>query len=1144
MRQRINKPRGVKLVHRQLTTVFAVAVVCLCGCVVAAVPAMAQLATAAINGTITDPSGAVVPGVSVVLQNIATGVKQATATNNVGSYVIPGIAPGRYTLVASKAGFKTARQKPFTLLVNQTATFNFSLSVGETTQTVTVQATGIHLEASTAELGTVINTTQVNNLPLNGRNFTELLELTPGVSRATTGQSGGGGGGFVGNPIGSFTFPSINGQRDRSNFYLLDGLNDQNSFISTYNVAPIVDQIEEFKVESHNDTADVGGSTGGIINVVTKSGTNNFHGSAWEFVRNNAFDARNPFLPTVTPFHQNQFGGTVGGPVIIPHVYNGRNHTFFYAAYEGYRNHTPSTSFFTTPTPAELSGDFSAVPVQIYNPFSGTPNSSGGVTVQPFANNQIPLNLINPGMLLYAKTLFPAPVVTSLSNVGINGIDNTPKITRQDTASLRFDHQFNERNSMWVRYSGYTQPDSRSGGIPGVLAPIFLHGYQAGANYTHVFSSSLVGTFEFGRSSGQDNTVVQYEHAPANLWQQAGFSPNYAAGFATGAAFNPGIGINGYLSFGTGNIVQDTQFANSYEYKGDLVWIHGHHTFKTGADFQTNNTQSPIFGVSDSFSSFNTSLPGSTAVTGDALASFLLGVPNSAGRRDVNETEHGGWVDGAYFMDQWKATNKLTVNLGLRYDVTLVPIYGSLAAGNQYVGDLDLNNGTYILARVPPPCGNGRGAPCIPGGPALPADVVVTPHSNHSIIQNTYDNWAPRFGVAYRLFPKTVLRGSFGRFYDNWGGIMQIAQNYEGSWPDIGQLLAQNLNTLTTSAPAPTATAQDPFRLGTTQPFPAATPFNQVQWFMNPKFQDGYANEWNVGVQQQLGANTVLTANYVGSLTKRMDQGGMNNVAVTPGPGTPQSRAPYPYIAPTFYDNSDGASNYNAFQFSLDGRRGAGLTYLVSYTWSKTMDYGCDGWYGNECQVQNPYDRKASYSVAGFDLPQIFSFSSVYQLPFGTARRFRTSNSVLDHVIGNWQLNGIVSLTSGTPYNLFASGDVANTGNNTEFADLVGNPKLSAPNTAEWVNKSAFAVPAQFTYGTYPRNSLRSDWYRDVDLSVFRDFTITEDKQLEFRAEFFNAFNSVVWAAPNGTLGDLTFGAITGVANTPRQIQFGMKFLF
>jgi outer membrane receptor protein involved in Fe transport len=1112
-------------------------------CILLSRPADAQLNVASINGVIKDTSGAVIPGATVVLQNVATGVKQTTTTNSTGSYVLVDILPGRYTLQASKPGFKTATQQEFTLYVNQTATFNFTLSVGETTQTVTVQAAGIHVEASTAELGTAINTTQVNDLPLNGRNFTELLALTPGVSRVAVGQPASGGGGFVGNPIGTFTFPSVNGQENRSNFFLMDGLNDQGSFISTYNVAPIVDQIQEFKVESHNDSAEFGGVIGGVINVVTKPGTNQFHGDAWEFVRNSAFDARNPFLSGVTPFHQNQFGGTFGGPVMLPH-YNGRDKTFLFAAYEGFRNHTTSTSLFTTATPAMLSGDFSAVPVQIYNPFSTRPDPAkpGSFIRDPFPGNQIPSNLLNQGMLTYAKELFPAPVATPFP--GINGIDTTPSITRQDTASLRFDHQFNEKNSMWLRYSGYTQPDSRSGGIPGVLSAIFLHGYQAGVNYTHVFSGSAVASFEFGRSSGQDNTVIEYEHASPTLWQQAGFSPNFAGGFAGGGPFNPGIGINGYLSWGTGNMIQDTHFANTYEYKGDLVLIRGHHTFKMGADFQSNNTQSPIFGVSDSFSAFNTSNPENTnVVSGDAMASFLLGVPNSAGRRNVNETEHGGWVDGVYFQDQWKATNNLTVNLGLRYDVTLVPIYGSLADKNQYVGDLDLNNGTYIVARVPPPCGNGVGAPCVPGG-TLPANVVVTPFSNHAIIHNTYDNWQPRVGVAYRLRPTTVARASFGRFFDNWAGIMQIAQNYEGAWPDIGQLLAQNLNNPEPGSPTPTATAQDPFHLGSAPPLPAPTPFNQVQWFMDPNIKNAYSDEWNFGFQQQLGSNTVLSANYVGSESIRLDVGGYHNVAVTPGPGNPQSRAPYPYIAPTFYDTSVGRASYNAFQFSLNGRHGEGLTYLVSYTWSKAMDFGCDDWFGVSCSVQNPYNLKAEHAVAGFDLPNIFSVSSVYELPFGSGKKFRTGNSLADHIIGGWQLNGILTLTSGSPYDVNASGDIPNTGNVTERANLVGNPNLSNPTTAEWFNRSAFAPPPLYTFGNLGRNALRADWFKDIDLSIFRQFVVKENRRLEFRAEFFNSFNNVVWGTPDSTLGDPTFGEVTSIANTPRQIQFGLKFYF
>jgi hypothetical protein len=1112
----------------------------------AARPVYGQLASANISGTVRDTSGGVIPGATLTLKSTGTGFVRTATTNATGVYVIRDIEPGAYTLQVQKQGFATARQAEFRLFVNQSTTFNFVLKVGSAVQSVTVVGSAAQLETTSAELGQAINTTQVNDLPLNGRNFTEMLDLTPGVSPVDTGQTAGGGGGFVGNALGTFTFPSVNGQTNRSNLFLMDGLNDENSFVSSYNFAPIVDQVQEFRVESHNDSAEFGQALGGIVNVVTKSGTNQFHGDGWEFLRNNAFDARDTFFPNVIPFHQNQFGGAIGGPVILP-GHNGRNKTFFFATYEGYRNHTTATTLLNTATPAELNGDFSAVPQQLYDPFTTTPDPSvpGQFIRQPFLNNQIPATLLNTGMVAYARALFPTPVNTGVP--GFNASDTQPTITRQDEASLKLDHQFNDNNSLWIRYSGYTQPDTSAGGIPNQYSAVFLHGYQAGATYTHTFGGSAVASFQFARESGQDNIFTLYnKNIAPTLWQTAGFSPNYAGKFQTGAAFDPGIGIPGYISFGTGNMVQDTQFSDVYEYKGDFSIVHGRHNFKMGADFQSNNTTSPIFGVSDGFNSFNTANPESPSNTGNAMASYVLGVPYSGNRRNVNETEHGGWVDGFYFQDTWMATQKLTVNLGMRYDVTLMPIYGSASADNQFVGDLDLQNGTYILARVPPACGSGVGAPCIPGG-TLPADVVLTPFSNRAILHNTYDNWQPRVGVAYRLGSDTVLRGSFGRFFDNWAAAIQIAQNYEGTWPTIGQLLVNNLNNPVPASPTPTASAQDPFHLGTAPPLPAPTPFNQVQWFMNPNIQNPYSDQWNFGVEHQFGNNTVLNANYVGSESVRTDIGGYNNVALTPGPGNPQSRAPFTYIAPTYYDNSNGRANYNAFQFSVKRSASKGLTYLVSYTYSKAMDFGSDGWFGAEgTLIQNPYDLAAAHSVAGYDLTHIFSGSAVYSLPFGSGGKFQTGRSAIDYVIGGWQLNSIVTLTSGPPYTVQAAGDIANTGNVTEFANLVGNPNLSNPTPHEWFNTAAIASPAPFTFGNLGRNSLRSDWFHNVDLSLFREFPLTESKRLEFRAEFFNAFNNVIYGQPDSTITDPTFGQVTSIytGTAPRQIQLALKLYF
>src|SRR5438477_7186812 len=338
----------------------------------------AQIATASLNGTVSDPSGAVIPGATVNLKNVATNGERTTNTNSAGQYVLVNISPGRYTLTVHKDGFSTVAHPEFTLQVNQSSTLDFSLHVGSAVESVTVEAAEAGLQTSTSELGSVIDRRAVNDLPLNGRNFTQLLNLTPGVSAVNTSQNGGSQQ-FAGNTVGSFSFPSINGQTNRSNFFLLDGLNDQESFSSTYSVPPIVDDIQEFKVDSHNDQAQFGGVLGGVVNVVTKSGTNQFHGEAWEFFRNSALDARNP-ITGINLLHQNQFGANIGGPALLPH-YNGRNRTFFFGSYEGVRRHEGNANQSLVPTPAQLSGDFSSFlllpkPVQLYNPYSTT--SSGG----------------------------------------------------------------------------------------------------------------------------------------------------------------------------------------------------------------------------------------------------------------------------------------------------------------------------------------------------------------------------------------------------------------------------------------------------------------------------------------------------------------------------------------------------------------------------------------------------------------------------------------------------------------------------------------------------------------------------------------------------------------------------------------------
>jgi len=622
-------------------------------------------ASASLNGTVTDTTGAVVPKAAVTLTNVLTGISQTLPTNDAGRYVFLDIPPGSYSLRVSKEGFATTRQSQFALVVNQTATFDFVLSIGSTTQTVNVESAGVHVENSTAELGSVIQSQEVNDLPLNGRNFTELLTLSPGVSPISSDQNSSG---WPAQPIGSFTFPSVNGQTNRSNMFLLDGINNNASFTSTYAVQPILDDVQEFKVQSHNDEAQFGGVLGGIINVVTKAGTNQFHGDAWEFLRNDALDTRNFFFASRVPLKQNQFGGTIGGPVILP-GHNGRDKTFFFASYEGFRNHTAAQRLYVVPTPAELNGDLSTVGSPIYNPFSTRPDPSnpGQFIRDPFPNNQIPAQFLNQGMVHYAKTLFPAPVNTGFA--GFNGIDNTPSIIRQDEASLRFDGNLGGRDRLYVRYTGVSQPSSGSGGFAGLSSNVYFHSYNLAANWTHTFGGSAVLQVTFGRNSMQYNALNRFKSvSAAQLDQQVGFNSDFVSNFIfPGLTLIPQMSIPGYL--GGGEFINDLHASDVYEYKADFSKVHGRHTLQMGADLATNRFQNPVVCLcSTTFCSFQTSNL-ETSVGGNALASFLLGLPSSSFRGNENIVDSAGWVDGFYFQDQWHPASRLTLNLGLRYDL-------------------------------------------------------------------------------------------------------------------------------------------------------------------------------------------------------------------------------------------------------------------------------------------------------------------------------------------------------------------------------------------------------------------------------------------------------------------------------------------
>lgn len=1131
-----------------------------CAVLLLTVQMVAQLSTASLNGVVRDQTGAVVPGAKISLTAVDTLVVRTSVSNNAGQYVFTSLTPGSYTVEASATGFSVKKVSQFVLAVGQTGTIDFSLAVGSAGSVVTVEAEGQQLDATSSNLGTVLATKQVNDLPTNGRNFTALLSLTPGVVPVSTGQNGSQGGGGFSAPVAegsAFAFPAINGQTNRSNFFLTDGLNNFGSILSTYAVPPIIDAIQEVKVVSHTDSAEYGSVLGGVVNVVSKSGTNAFHGSAWEYFRNESLDARPYFLPTSSTkptFHQNQFGGAIGGPVWIPKVYNGKDKTFFFVAYQGFRYNAASTSFLKVPTAAQLAGNESGAP-QIFDPFSTVPDPAhpGQYLRTAFPGNQIPANRIDQRMVAYAKFVYPTAGSPFDSN-GDNAIDTTPTVQTEHEFTGRIDQHLFKNDSVWFRYSMINNDVTHSGGLPGLQGANSVPARNWGGSYNRVFSPSLILQLQYARTTVQSNSTNFWTKSINDVFSAVGFNAAFAGGFAGNGGGNllPSLGINGYSSGGE-SINLTPKATDSHQVSGVATKILGNHEIHFGGGYISNAFASPLSQVNQTFLAQQTADP-NTPGTGDALSSFLLGVPDGANRRNVNEKTRPGGVMDFFLQDSWKATSRLTVNAGLRYDYSFLPPYGTNDTigqqGGIETGDMNFANGTYVLQKVPPTCAVRGFAPCIPDASGqLPAHVVVDPRGK--IAHNFTGNWGPRLGLSYRLGDKTVVHAGFGIVYDNWAAVSQMAQNIEGAWPDIGQLINNGQNQPTSASATPTVTVQNPFGSAGGGLFPAATPFNQVQWFYDPNIKNAYSEQWNVGVQRQLTSSTALTVNYVGSTSHRVVVGGYYNTALTPGPGDPQSRALYPYIGPTFYDRSTGTSSYNAAQLQLDKRYSSGLSYSVGYTWSKSINEGGDGWFGAEGgSPVDPYHPGAfgSRSVSGTDLTHVLTENTIYQIPVGKGQRWSTGNGVADYILGNWQLNNFLTLRSGLPFTPIISSDIANTGNvgwsGFQHANLVGDPHKNVPKGFGF-NPAAFAPPAQYTYGTAARNSLRSARYINMDASIFRQFPVWGERRFEFRLEAFNLFNHPVMGTPNNDLNNgSSFGTINGTASTERQLQLGGKFIF
>lgn len=1128
--------------------------------------AMAQQAVANVTGTVRDPNGAAIPNAQVQLTNVNTGVTRKTGTNSVGIYDFPSVVPGSYSMQASANGFSTVSQPAVTLQVGQTATFDFELKVGSASATVTVNAAAPALQTATAELGTVVAPKEMNDLPLNGRNFTELLTILPGTVNLNTDQNSGGGGGWNGASIGQFSFPAVNGSRNRSNMFILDGSNDLNTLSGTYNYAPIVDAIQEFKSQGHNDLAEYGGATGAMVSVVTKGGTNQYHGDVWEYLRNSTMDSTGYFEHTLAPLRQNQFGASLGGPLSIPKLYDGKNRTFFFVAWEGYRYANKAETGGTGPTEAMRNGDFSALGVNIYDPATttlvgtqysrqtftqeynegpGNPSLCGGHI------NCIPSSRFDPISLLYQSII---PKSNPTIQKGANVFVPIPIPQNQDSGTLRFDQNFGNNNQVYFRYSQFDLQKATQTGTIGTQN-IHVYGHNYIGHWTHEFSPSTFSDVYFGRNYGYTITGATHPGEDAAFiaqLQKLGMSTYFMT--LANKTYPPQYSASGYVGL-TGSQLQASGLGDDWQFGGSFSKIIGRHTIKAGADIETNNFTSPI-----AYSNIGFDVPQTAGVGalqgdgGNSWASLLLGVPASAGYRNIHEVVTGGWIDGMYIQDQFKATSHLTLNLGFRNDMVFTPIYGSGRGGNYYTGNANPITGKYELNALPPNCSATQGAPCIPTGnftasstPApggLPSNAYVSPTLR--VIKNSLANWAPRLGLAYRIGDKTVLRAAYSRFYDEWADITQLSQNFGGNWPAVNTIQNNGLN-----LNVQTASVADPLKLGSGGAivYPI-NDFSQVsQWMVDPNFRTPVFDQWNAGIQRQLPANITLDANYVGSNGRHEDWGPTLNVP-QPGPGDVQSRRPYPYMLQQWFDQSVGDSRYNALQVSLQEHSAHGVTFLAAYTLSHSNADGCN--LGASCDSSNAYNKAGDYGTSDLNQKNVFSVAFTAQSPYN-----KSSNKFLSNVAGGWALNGIVQETSGKPFTITTGKDYENIGCcQQQRVDVISNPRSNVPanpDAPQWLNPSSVAAPAPYTYGTEKVNPFVSQHFNDVDMSIFRQFHIGlgEDRYFEFRAESFNLFNNVVFNTPNtnhaaalNANGNPTFGTISSQWNNPRQLQMSLKFYY
>jgi Carboxypeptidase regulatory-like domain/TonB dependent receptor len=1112
----------------------------------AALTLSAQEITGNIHGTVSDPTGALVQSAVVRISQVETGLTRTVATDRNGGYSLVELPVGHYRLEVVAKGFQKYLREGISLDVNENATVSVHLKVGLETQQVEVNADAALIQNTVSSLGQTVMEREILDLPLDGRNFSQLGLLQPGVVPLTPGLLEAGG------PARENQAYAVDGQRPESNNFLIDGADNVSSVDGGFVLKPPIDAIAEFRILSHNANAEFGRNTGSTTNIVTRSGSNSFHGAAWEFLRNDAMDASDYFTQSVQPLKQNQFGATFGGPII-------KDKTFFFGYYEGFRNRQGESVPATVPSAAERQGNFA----ELCTSLGATINSTTGLCSNPqgqltFFGTPVPFNqttLFTPADPIATNVLpfFPLP------NAGANEFIGTQTLSENNNQfGLRLDHYLSHADTLNFRYMYSSGPTTDPLSPVGANVPGFPVGeYDRAQNFvaqeTHIFSPTTIGVARF---SFLRNTFLLDEHLNHESPSDLGFQ--YAPTLPS-AAGPPFIQIGGYASVGDPITGPRNTYQNTFDLSGSLSWIRGRHEMKFGGGYRRDEINALQGIASNGFFVFEGIPSFEDFLYNDGFANYLSGNPVVflQGGGNFSREIRDRALD-LYGQDTYKVSSNLTMNLGLRYELPF-PSTERHNMVNLFVPGAQ----STVVPNAPPGL-------LYPGDPGVPAGLIPT--------QKTA--FAPRFGVAWnpRGDGKTVVSAAYGIFYEPY---------YTGEGGPLQDPVSAPPYLKTEQISFPVNSFANPFY----NPNPFGVPFPEPMTLLvvARNLHLPYAQDWNLNIQRSLGQDWLLQVGYVGTTGVRLPRFIEGNPAVYyPGVDTTSAGCSTANPCPISTENnvnqrrlysgctlaqpnnciyssvgeiaSVANSSYNALEASLRKRFSHGLSFLASYTWSHSIDdvssFNITGSAsqpvaGENDLAQNPFDLAAERGPSMFDARHRLVFSYQWSLPF-----LQHSQTWYGYAFGNWQLNGIFTAMAGTPFTVFDSNDVSLQGQAPEISgfssnrpNVVGNPN-SGPRTAtEWFNVSAFQKITQNPlspveqFGDEGRNAVLGPRYVNWDFSAFKNIRLTESKELQFRGELFNVLNHVNYRLPVSDIESANFGQIQQDV-APRVIQVALKFLF